>query len=166
FYADWLYRTGRQKDAMALLRKTSGASGPPAIRAAAFGQLAVWDLLDGNRAAAIKDAEQAGQPTSPALLVIRFAAMPSASAQEWEARANRMMPAPQMERVRTLALAYALLFDGKQEAAIEQFEKAASAAPGTDFFVHAVYAKLNHQEQKLELVHDPNQLNEFAPVLD
>lgn len=156
--ADWLYRTGRKKEAISLLQKQSD----PASKS----QLAIWDLLAGDRAAAAKDAASAGQPGTPAAFLARFAALPSASAAEWERRAERMLAEPAAAPVRLLAVGYALLLDRKNDDALPVWAKIARGAPGTDFFSRAIYARLNHEELKLAIPPDPNGVNQFAAVLD
>ncbi len=158
FEADWLYRTARRQEAVALLRKTVASPDT-------FAQLAVWELLDGDRAAAARDAAAAGRPTSPALLAVRFAAMPSASAAEWESRAAKMMPGPAMAGPRTLALGYALLLDGKRQDALPCFEKVV-AASGNDFFLRALCARLKGERPTLEIPPDATRINEFAAILN
>ena len=150
--ASWLYRTGRRDEAKALLRKNP--------QKADLAQLAVWELLDGDRAAAAKDAEALGQPTSEGVATIRFAAQPSASVSEWEARASRM------GGLRDVVLAYALLFDGKKQAAAPLFDQLAARAPATDFFLRAVDAKLKGRRLAFEIPPDPSNVNEFAALLD
>ncbi len=159
FQADWLYRTGRRKDALALLRR--GAREP--IAAA---QLTIWDLLAGDRATAAKDAGGVGTATTPLAFSARFAALPSASAVEWEARAGRMTTGMGSAGLRQIATGYALLLDGKKEAALPVWQKIAETAPGTDFFALAIYTRLKGEQPKLELTPDPSGVNPFAALLD
>lgn len=164
--ADWFYRTGRTSEAMDLLRPEAAKTESPNLRLAAFAQLAVWDLLEGDRPAAGRDAAAAGQPASAGVLAVRFAALPSASAEEWRQRSERIINAPQAENLRTMALAYALLLDGKRDAAMPYWTRIVAAAPGTDFFSRTILAKLEGKPQPLEILPDPNALNEFAAIPD
>ena len=52
------------------------------------------------------------------MLVARFAALPSASATEWKARADSLIRRPSLAPLRPLALGYALMLDGKRAAAL------------------------------------------------
>jgi len=163
---DWLYRTDRTQEGIAAVRAEAQSAQAPAVRTAAFSQLAVWNLLAGDRAAALKDAEAAGQPTSTAMLTIRFAVLPSASAAEWQARTQKMINGANVEAIRTLALGYALLLDGKRDEARPVWARIVATAPATDFFSRAVYAKLTGAPKPLEIVPDPNSVNQFAALLD
>ncbi|HVW86639.1 MAG TPA: hypothetical protein VHB50_18265 [Bryobacteraceae bacterium] len=167
FQADWLYRTGREKEAMALLRKdvASGQSGTDS--ATLWAQLTVFDLLEGDRAAAAKDVAGIGQPASPGALAVRFAALPSASAEEWSSRADKMIQGSGAGAgIRRLALGFALLLDGKKEASLPIWKQVVENTPATDFFSRAVLARLQGEQPKLALVPDPNSLNEMRAVLD
>ncbi|MGD1071054.1 MAG: tetratricopeptide repeat protein [Bryobacteraceae bacterium] len=159
FQADWLHRTGRHKEAMALLRKDGQGPGAAA-------QLTIWDLLDKDRAAAEKDAAAVGQVNSPLFFAARFAALPSASAEEWGLRAERMINGTGAAGFREIALGYALLLDGKKEAALPVWRKIAETTPATDFFSRAIYARLRGERPKLELTPDPSVVNPFGAVLD
>ncbi len=156
--ADWLYRTGRQPEAIAALRKL--ASEP------AYAQLTIWDLLRGDREQAVRDAVAIGsKPAGPALFMVRFAAQPSAPASEWEARAARAFP-PSASALRQLALGYALLLDGKREAARPVWEQIVNTNSATDFFFRATYARLQGKPVDRPLVPDPANLNQFAAIPD
>ena len=169
--ADWLYRTGRQKEAVAELRKAlePGASkdAEAAGKVVIYDQLAIWELLAGDRAAAAKDAEAAGAPSSPASVAVRFASLPSAPAAEWESRAMRLMPTPEATGLRQLALGYALLLDGRsgnKEAALRWWKVLSDGAPATDFALRAVYTKLKGEQPKFEVLPDPGSVSPFAAV--
>ena len=47
--ADWLYRTGRQREAFEALRKTVAETGSEGIRANGYAQLTIWDLMVHDR---------------------------------------------------------------------------------------------------------------------
>ena len=142
--ASWFFRTGREQDAIALLRKPPANDAPaasPVIRAEIAAQLTVWDLMAGDRASASKDVAAGGATglTTNDLLV-RFAALPSAPAAEWESRASHL--APQLAPLRNPALGYALILDGKKQAAIPVWEDIVKQAPATDFFARAILTRL------------------------
>lgn len=168
FAASWFYRTGRAKDAVALLRKTPATDAPPIspiVRAEMATQLAVWDLLAGDRASAAKDVAAAGTTglTSNDLL-IRFATLPSAPAAEWEARAAHIPP--QLAALRNPALGYALILDGKKQAAVPVWEEIVKQSPGTDFFARTILARLKGAPVDHAVVPDPVNPNPFAAIPD
>ena len=159
FQADWLYRTGRQKEAVALLR--SAGKGPNAAA-----QLAIWDLLAKDRNAAEKDAAAVAEANTPLIFAAHFAALPSASAEEWEARADRMIKGSAAASFREVALGYALLLDGKKQAALPVWRQIIEKTSATDFFSQAIYTRLQGARPKLEIVPDPATVNPFAGLLD
>ncbi len=162
--ADWQYRTGRQKEAFATLHNLLSETRSERALAAGYAQLTIFDLLQNDRAQAAKDAAAMGPRISDRVAFLaRFAAQPSASASEWQARADRIPPSTQL---RDAALGYALLLDGKRDAALPVWEQLARSAPGTDFFTHAVYARLQGQKVHRPLLPDPLNLNQFAGILD
>jgi tetratricopeptide (TPR) repeat protein len=163
---DWLYRTGRQREAFAALRKFVSETQSAPLRTDAYAQITIWDLERGDREQAAKDAVAIGPKTSSApVFMARFAAQPSAPASEWEARAERMIP-PSVAALRHLALGYALLLDGKREAALPVWEQIVNSNPATDFFARAVYARLQGKEPDRPLLPDPASLNQFSALLD
>ncbi|MES1260557.1 MAG: tetratricopeptide repeat protein [Acidobacteriota bacterium] len=162
--ADWLYRTGRTKEAMTELRKGIATAAAPAEKAAMYDQMAIFDLLEGDRAAAESDARAAGPPVTPGSFLVRFCTLPTASPAEWEARALRMVPAPSGAGVRSLAVGYALLLDGKKQAALPVWKDLAAQAKATDFALQSVYTKLKGEQPKLAVLPDPSSVNPFAAV--
>jgi tetratricopeptide (TPR) repeat protein len=163
---DWLYRTGREREAIAVLRKVVSETQSAPLRTDAYAQITIWDLLRGDREQAAKDAVAIGpKPTGPPVFAARFAAQPSAPAAEWEARAERMIP-PSVTALRYLALGYALLLDGKREAALPVWKQIVDTNPATDFFARAVYARLQGKTVERPLVPDPVNLNQFSAILD
>jgi tetratricopeptide (TPR) repeat protein len=163
---DWLYRTGREREAIAVLRKVVSETQSAPLRIDAYAQITIWDLLRGDRAQAVKDAVAIGpKPAGASVFAARFAAQPSAPAAEWEARAERMIP-PSVTALRHLALGYALLLDGKREAALPVWKKIVGTNPATDFFAQAVYARLQGKPVERPLLPDPVSLNQFTAILD
>ncbi len=166
FYGDWLYRTGREKEAEDLLRQSvkNGADAPP-VRAAIGAQLAIWDLLADDRVAAQKDLAAGGASTTAGEALVRFAALNSAQPQEWQARANGILAAPQLAGLRLNALGYALILDGKKQAAIPVWEEAVRKSPG-DFLAAEVLARLRGRPIEHRSAPDPLAINVFGCVLD
>ena len=168
FAASWFYRTGRAPEAVALLRRTPADDTPaipPVVRAETAAQLAVWDLLAGDRAAAAKDVAAGGGTglTSNDLLV-RFATLPSAPAAEWETRAAHI--APQLAALRNPALGYALILDGKKTAAIPVWEEIVKQSGGADFFARTILARLKGAPVDHAVVPDPLNPNPFSAIPD
>jgi len=164
--ADWLYRTGRAKEGEAALRKSVKETASNALRADGYSQLVVWDLLAGDRAKAHEDAAAAGNPTNAANAMVRFVAEPSATASEWKQRADRAMAAPALDQFRRLAQGYALLLDGKRDAAIPVWDEIVKSTPATEFFSRAIDARLRKQSDEKPLLPEPNQVNQFAALPD
>jgi hypothetical protein len=71
-----------------------------------------------------------------------------------------------MAGLRRLALGYALLLDGKREAALPVWQQIVNANPATDFFARAVYARLQGIAPERPLLPDPGSLNQFQGILD
>jgi Flp pilus assembly protein TadD len=164
FAADWLYRTGRAADAVALLRAL--AQKGSAIAPLAWSQLAIWDLLAGDRAAAARDSASAGTPQSLAVLLARFCSLPAASADQWRGRAQTMIQGNGAANLRVLALGYALVLDGKSADAIPVWQQIVEKSPATDFFLRAILERLEGQAVRQPVVPSPAEMNEFAAVLD
>ena len=161
--ADWMYRTGRKNEAVKMLRQSAADSSTnPVVKANAFSQLAVWELVAGDRAAAAKDSLAAGQPTTPVAAMVRIATMPSASTSEWAARVNTMLTGPNLAGVRRLALGYALILDGKAAASIPVWEEVARTATATDFVLQAMVEIVKGAKPKLALIPNPDAINQFA----
>lgn len=163
---DWLYRTGRGTEAVAALRKFASATESAPVRMDAYAQLTIWDLLRGDRAQADKDSAAIGpKVANPAVFMSRFAAQPSASAAEWEARAQKMIP-PSLTALRELAIGYALVLDGKRAAALPVWERIVKTSAATDFFSRAMYARLQGKKEERPLLPDPAGFNQFLAILD
>lgn len=163
--ADWLYRTGRQSEAFAALRKLVSVPGATPVRSDAYAQLTIWDLLRGDRAKAVQDAAAIGTgPATPPVLMARFAAQPSASAAEWQMRSEREIP-PSAGVLRVMALGYALVLDGKGDAALPVWRQIVDTTSATDFFSRAVYARLQGQKPAHPLLPDSATLNQFSAIL-
>ncbi len=169
FAGDWLYRTGRRDEARALLMESlkNVPANLPAVRSAIAAQLAIWDLVEGNRAAAAREITADGTSTfTPGELIIRFAALPSASAAEWEARANQNLAAPQLGGIRSLALGYALILDGKRQAAVPVWEQIVKQSAGADFYPREILARLKNVPYDHQAPPDSANPNPLAAVPD
>ena len=163
---DWFFRTGRPGEAFSLARKVVAETQSEPLRTDLNAQLAIWDLLDNDRAQAAKDAAAIGTHiTSSPVFIARFASLPSAPSAEWQTRAARMV-APNLTALRDLALGYALLLDGKRADARPVWERIVTSSGATDFFSRAVVTRLRGEPLTHPLLPDPNNLNQFAAILD
>ncbi len=112
--AQWRFLSGKHGEAWSVLENLVKGSEPeakvPQFRSLLLTQMAIWDLQLGRRERALQesgDALRTGS-ASPPTLIIRFACEDARSAADWSARADRMLAAPQMSRLKPVALAYAL----------------------------------------------------------
>ncbi len=166
FEADWLYRTGRQQQAVTFLREAVLKLDKVDAQVACYEILVVWDLLAGDREAAAKDAKAVGQPRAASAAIIQFVALPSAPVAEWLARAEKMLPGPQLAGIRNLAVGYAILLDGKRAEAIPVWDRIITTVPPGDFPLHALYARLKGNQPKLAVVPSQLTVNQFAALID
>jgi tetratricopeptide (TPR) repeat protein len=122
--AEWAWIGGRRKPAcrqMEQVAKAAETAGSRDIAAHAYAELAIWNLLLGDRDAAAQAAQKAAGLATPASAVpvtlARFLSQPPATAAEWQARADKLAPNPALAPLRAMALADALLIAGEFEAA-------------------------------------------------
>jgi tetratricopeptide (TPR) repeat protein len=115
--AEWTWISGRRKAAAQQMGAFAlhAEDGPLRdVASRAYSEMANWSLMVGDRDLAMRLAQKAisiaGPQSAVNALVARFLAQPSASAVEWEVRANQQFPGP-TAAVKNLALAYALLID-------------------------------------------------------
>lgn len=163
--ADWLYRTGHPDAAMTMLRGIAATPDSP-LSAQASQQIVIWDLISGDRAKAAEDSSRAGAPTTAATVLLRFIAQPSAPADEWQARADRLFAGPALAGLKRIALGYALILDNHRQEAIPVCQEIVTTTPSTDFFSRALLAKLTGQPNTHPIVPDPNSVNQYAELLD
>ncbi len=111
YQAEWLWISGNHAAARAQMQ---GITAPP-VAGRAYADLAIWSLLDGDRAGgaqwALKASAAATQATAMDTIVARFLAQSPASAAEWSARADQLFRNVQQTEVKNLTLSYALLLD-------------------------------------------------------
>lgn len=111
YQAEWLWISGNHTAAKTQMQSITA----PSIAGRAYVDLAIWSLLDGDRAAgaqwALKASGAATQATAVDTIVARFVAQPSAPAAEWSARADQLFRNVQQTEVKDLTLSYALLLD-------------------------------------------------------
>jgi tetratricopeptide (TPR) repeat protein len=129
-HGEWLFLTGRRKEALTEMQAfahTAEAHGDRGTAARAGARIAEWQVMDGDRAAAQQTIQKAAaiadQTSAAPVAVARFLSQPSASAEEWTARANRFVPNPAQNAIQTQLLAFALLLDGKFQAAKAPLER-------------------------------------------
>jgi Tfp pilus assembly protein PilF/TolB-like protein len=140
--AMWEYVSGRRREAverLTIFAERGGASREPAGRDLAsqgYAQLALWNLELGDRAQAAALARKARPLASgPAALnlasLAAFFSQPSATVEEWTARAVRALPRPEQAKFQSLLLARALLYESHFEAAVPLLEMLYAEAPVT-----------------------------------
>jgi len=159
YAADYYFRTGRRPEAAKLLQEKASV---PANAA----QLAIWDLMANQRDAAVKRLAGVNATPTVAVLIAKFAAMPSATPEVWKQRADTILRGPGAEAIRDPALGYALLFDGKTEAAREVWSRVVQESPATEFISRAVLAKLKGEPVKFALTPDPASVNPMRALID
>ena len=123
--AQWAWIAGRRKAACRQMEQVAAASetGPARnIAAHAYGELAIWTLMLGNRESASDLARKAGALATPAsatqVALARFLTQPPASSAEWQARAGALVPGHAQSAIGNMALADALLFAKEYSAAL------------------------------------------------
>jgi Flp pilus assembly protein TadD len=164
--ADWLYRTGRTDQATALLRKEASTA-QPAVASQFYSQLVIWDLLAKDRTAAQKDAAiEATKPPSNVSTVARFAALTSASPEEWRKRADTLLHGSGADAARRFALGAALILDGKKDAAISVWDEIVKEDSSTDFYARTIAARLKGQKPPFELLPDATSVNQLRALPD
>jgi Flp pilus assembly protein TadD len=116
--AEWTWIGGRRKAAYAQLAMfAAGAQNGPLREMAsrANAELTIWNLMLGDRPAAVNTARQALALAGPASVVIAvvadFLTQPPASSQEWVARAEQKFSGGGQAAIKDLALACALLLN-------------------------------------------------------
>jgi tetratricopeptide (TPR) repeat protein len=150
--AQWSWISGRRKAAcrqMEQLAHDSEAASSREVAAHAYAELAVWNLMLGNRETAAEVSKKAvalAMPSSatPAILA-RFLAQAPASAAEWQARANQLAPNPDQAPIRSFTLATALLTAKEYAAAapvLQQMYDTGSAAADEGIQVLLAWADL------------------------
>jgi tetratricopeptide (TPR) repeat protein/TolB-like protein len=118
--AQWTWLTGRRKEACRQMEAFArGSLNDVAPRA--WTELAIWELMLGDRAAAQAAADQtartAGLNGAGAALVTHFLLQPEASSDEWAVRAGQAFPNPQQSAIRNVVLTAALLLGRQYQAA-------------------------------------------------
>jgi tetratricopeptide (TPR) repeat protein len=127
---EWLWLTGRRKQAYGQLQAQAVAAERDSQRPVAshaYAQLALWSLMAADRTIALEMAQKAAAlatpATAPAAFIGRFLAQPSASPDEWAARADRFVPNPAQAALKDQMLAFALLLDGKVKEAAAPLQR-------------------------------------------
>ncbi len=124
--AEWLWISGRREAARQRMEAFARANETGALRelsSRAWGELAIWNLLVGERPAAEQATQKAlslaTQQTAALAVVARFLLQPAASASEWRERADRLFTNPAAQQLKTLSLVYALLLGREFQSAYE-----------------------------------------------
>jgi tetratricopeptide (TPR) repeat protein len=122
----WQWLSGRRKSAAAAMNRLAGESNGQVssqVTLRALSQLAIWSLLEGNRAEAERTAARAlaasGRAPNLDVVIAQFLSQPAATPAEWQARADRLVPNPAERNLRDSIVAYALLVSHEYGAAAD-----------------------------------------------
>lgn len=123
--AEWQWIIGHRQPAREqLLNFAKGAEVGPLrdVASQAYAELALWALVSGDRNTAAQlglkaSTAASSQQTAGNAGLARFLSQPSASAAEWNSRADQLFRSAPQSGLKNLALAYALLFDRQIAAA-------------------------------------------------
>lgn len=145
--AEWLWISGRRKQAYDMLAAQAPGLSSRDAQSAAYAQLAMWSLLLDNGPAAASMAQKAVEKVTPAtaggVALARFLAAPSLSAEAWQARAQQFFPDPGGAAMRDIGLGYAFLLTRQFAAAVPVLRRAyerAGAAPESTAAVNLGWA--------------------------
>ena len=123
---EWTWFTGARREACRRM-ETLARGSLSDVAPRAWAELAVWDLMLGDDAAARAAAVALGPQSGGIATVIHFLLQPPGASAEWTERAERVFPAGQQAGVRNVSLTAALLLAGE-------------FAPAADLLQHAVEA--------------------------
>jgi tetratricopeptide (TPR) repeat protein len=129
-HSEWLWLVGRRKEAraelLAFARTAEGRDDRPTA-SHAYAGIAMWDLIANDRPSAQEMAKKAAtladKSSAAGAVIAGFLSQPSASAAEWETRADRFVPNPAESGLRNQMLAFALLLDRQFAAAKVPLQK-------------------------------------------
>ncbi len=161
--AEWLFVCGNRQAGEERLRAFAQAAEAAQQKDAAsiaYIKLAVWSLAMGDRPAAaqlsFKAATLAASPASSTdALVVRFLSQPSASAAEWNARAEKVFHNAPQSGIRNLTLGYALVFDGQFQAAtpvLKQVYQSQDTDPGLPVLLAWSLMETGHENEAAPLL--------------
>ena len=106
FQAEWSWLTGRRRQALREMGEVAQSSTAP-LNLQAANQIALWNLMLGDRAAAGRAVESVQPPAAAA--IPRFLLLPPASPAEWAGRGAALLPNPAAAAIRDTAVSTALL---------------------------------------------------------
>jgi tetratricopeptide (TPR) repeat protein len=153
--AEWQFLTGRRKQGMEAMERIA-RSAPPQAAAAAWAQLAIWSLAEGDAVRARSFAEKASGPVGAMARLMAGTPVPAA---EWEARARAAFPDPSQQALREYALANALVLSKEFAAAIPRLEAISQRMPpanpdGLDVLLAWAYLETGRVELAAPLLRD------------
>ncbi len=106
FEPEWSWLSGRRRQALREMADLA-QNGAPALKIPAANQVALWNLMLGDRAAAVRAVQSVQPPGATALP--RFLLEPAASPAEWTRRGTELLPNPAAAAIRDTAVTTALL---------------------------------------------------------
>jgi tetratricopeptide (TPR) repeat protein len=162
--AEWMWFSGHRNPACRQLETfAAGAQGGPLreVASRANAELAIWNLVLGDPAAAARTAQQAmalaGQSSVGVAVVAQFLTQPAASPTEWAVRADQRFSGDAMAGIKDFALSYALLLNGHFEAAQvllkQTYTRGAPAADdGLPYLLAWAYLETGHTKEAEPLI--------------
>ncbi len=127
FDAEWLWLSGRRRQACRMMETLAQSAAQP-LATRASNELALWYLMLGDREAATRAAGYAQPPAAAA--VPRFLLAPAAPPAEWLQRAAELVPNPSAAAVRDTMASTALLLAKEFAAASPVLERLYNGAAG------------------------------------
>jgi len=145
YRAEWLWISGRRRaayDRLAVFARGAEKGESREAAAQSYGELAMWGVMLGERAAAAEMARKsvalAGPRSSATAALARFLAQEPAPAAEWTARARQLFP-DSASALRDVALAYALLvsreFQPASEVLRQIYDRGGGPSDGTGYLL-------------------------------
>jgi tetratricopeptide (TPR) repeat protein len=162
--AQWAWISGRRQAACQQMEKLTAITDNPAARniaSHAAAELAMWNLMLGNRQRTATLAHQAADLARPAVspeaAIAAFLSQSPASAAEWQARVKALLPNPAQEPVADLALVDALLFAKDYGEALPVLKSMydsgnSSAGEGLPVLLAWAYVETGHIPEAAELL--------------
>jgi len=177
--AQWRFLSGRHADALAMLATLASSTDPQfqtsQFKALVLTQMAIWDLQLGRRDRAAGEAAGALKTGAapPTAIIAQFASEDASTPADWSSRADRMLAAPQLAPLKSLALAYALYMAHQWQAAEPLWKQLTARGASNDPVTPLIYAhilvELKRPREAQPLVAlfplpQPNASQEFASL--
>jgi len=137
--AEWLWISGRRKQAYEMLAAQAQGFPTRDAQAVAYAELALWSLLLDRSPDAVSMAQKAVDKVTPAtaggVALVRFLVAPPLTPEAWQARAQQFFPDPAGTTLRDAALGYAFLLTRQFSPAVtvlrQAYERSGTAPDGS-----------------------------------